>query len=88
MEILGFVDAEWAAEMEANYGPDWRTCTRGRAKAFHVEAIEEINETDARPENELDAARDCQRIAAALIEESGGGFSNELIPRAAVEISG
>ena len=85
MEMLGVVDGEWAAKTEANYGADWRTWTRGRVNAFHVEAI---NETDARPETELDAARDCQRIAAALIEESGGGFSDELIRRAAVEISG
>jgi hypothetical protein len=88
MEMLGFVDGEWAAKTEANHGPDSRTCTGGRVKAFDVEAIEEINERDARPETELDAARDRQRIGAALIEESGGGFADDLIRRAAVEISG
>jgi hypothetical protein len=88
MEMLGFVDGEWAAKTEANHGPDSRTCTGGRVKAFDVEAIEEINERDARPETELDAARDRQRIGAALIEEGGGGFADDLIRRAAVEISG
>jgi hypothetical protein len=81
LQVAGEVDEEFAAQLEAAYGPDWRKLTKLAAIAISEAALDRADTGVANAYGEMLKSQERQKIGEAFIRltEAGEPLDDALI---------